>query len=403
MTIACNNVIQYVWVELDSNLIELNSIPSHSSLLLSFHYFDFAMHATDFEDAFPTKVYKLPQHNNITSLITHSLLMPINWKKILVDTPYKHMCALHSTLIIYAQSWPIHLSKQLVDGLSATSSLTIPLPPHTCCSSSLPFQQPSISSMQHKSKKCYVLFSLSLSLSLSLSQDPSLFLSSPISVSLSLTHRISEGSWPWTEVWDPWACGRKHGHKVVIARVDGWGQSSSRSCLTVSWEKRSAAGREESKIYIVGIFGSSWSRKNRGSWISRSPNMLLCTWRGHSNRVSPIPTSIMYVLVLWMLWRREREREKAQSLLLSQASQPASQLKNNVVSVAIFDVLKRCLSLFVFSPTLFFQECLPHGLGLFVEICHGFVSPLDIIGSVCLRIYLSIQGCNGGEKNLVWK
>ncbi len=96
---------------------------------------------------------------------------------------------------------------------------------------------------------------------------------------------------------------------------------------------------------------------------------------------------------------KEREREKAQSLLLSQASQ----LKNNVVSVAIFDVLKRCLSLFVFSPNLFFQECLSHGLGLFVEICHGFVCPLCIIGSVCLGICLSIQGCNGGEKNLVWK
>jgi len=69
---------------------------------------------------------------------------------------------------------------------------------------------------------------------------------------------------------------------------------------------------------------------------------------------------------------REREREKAQSLLLSQASQ----LKNNVVSVAIFDALKRCLRLFVFSPTLFFQECLSH----------GFVCPLGIIGSVCLGI-----------------
>jgi hypothetical protein len=34
---------------------------------------------------------------------------------------------------------------------------------------------------------------------------------------------------------------------------------------------------------------------------------------------------------------KEREREKAQSLLLSQASQ----LKNNVVSLAIFDALKR--------------------------------------------------------------
>jgi hypothetical protein len=65
--------------------------------------------------------------------------------------------------------------------------------------------------------------------------------------------------------------------------------------------------------------------------------------------------------------------------------------------------LKRCLSLFVFSPNLFFQECLSHGLGLFVEICHGFVCPLCIIGSVCLGICLSIQGCNGGEKNLVWK
>ncbi len=190
---------------------------------------------TDFEDAFPTKVCKLPNtHNNITILITHSCWCPSTERNPCWYTPYKHisfphissqnthkikgnefLCSLllhmcstlhtHYLCIHTLLTRPIHLSKQLVDGCLLLLLSSFPYLPHLLLLLfALPIAINLINATQMQ--KCYVLFlcvcvcvSLSLSLpqdlslSLSLPQDLSLSLSlslsRPISVSLSLTHR----------------------------------------------------------------------------------------------------------------------------------------------------------------------------------------------------------------------
>ncbi len=142
--------------------------------------------------------------------------MPINWEKSLLIHPtstfhsltsalktltksrgmnssalYCCTCALPHSLSMYTHTPDPSISVSswlmMVCCFFSHHSLTS----HTCCSSSLPFQQPSISSMQHKCKSAMYFFSLSLflcvslspwrpislslSLSLSLSQDPSLY------------------------------------------------------------------------------------------------------------------------------------------------------------------------------------------------------------------------------------
>jgi len=163
------------------------------------------MHATDFEDGFPTKVYKLPNTIIIiiTTLITHSCWCPSTernpcWYTLQAHFIPSHQLSKHSqnqgewipllsiaahmlytphSLSMYTHTPDPSISvKQLVDEFVCCFFSHHSLTSHTCCSSSSPFQQPSISSMQHKCKSA-MYFSLSLSLS------PS----RPIFLSLSLT------------------------------------------------------------------------------------------------------------------------------------------------------------------------------------------------------------------------
>lgn len=140
--------------------------------------------------------------------------MPINWKKSLLIHPLQahfipsHQLSKHSqnqgewipllSIVAHVLYTPLSLSMYTHTpdpSISVSSWLMVVccffshhyLTSHTC-SPSLPFQQPSISSMQHKCKSAMYFFFVSLSVSVSLPQDLSLTLSRSISVSLSLTH-----------------------------------------------------------------------------------------------------------------------------------------------------------------------------------------------------------------------
>lgn len=140
--------------------------------------------------------------------------MPINWKKSLLIHPLQahfipsHQLSKHSqnqgewipllSIVAHVLYTPLSLSMYTHTpdpSISVSSWLMVVccffshhyLTSHTC-SPSLPFQQPSISSMQHKCKSAMYFFFVCLSLCLSLSLKTYLSLSQDQSLSLFLSH-----------------------------------------------------------------------------------------------------------------------------------------------------------------------------------------------------------------------
>lgn len=140
--------------------------------------------------------------------------MPINWKKSLLIHPLQahfipsHQLSKHSqnqgewipllSIVAHVLYTPLSLSMYTHTpdpSISVSSWLMVVccffshhyLTFHTC-SPSLPFQQPSISSMQHKCKSAMYFFFVCLSLCLSLSLKTYLSLSQDQSLSLFLSH-----------------------------------------------------------------------------------------------------------------------------------------------------------------------------------------------------------------------